>query len=150
MTFRAEDAAAIRSMIEHENVLLNDRINWLVTIQGLLFAALSFNWNKSNTELLITVLSLLGITASLSAWTSFDLSNKAKKELVETWDEGKPGGYEGPDVIGKRSFEKNWVRHLRPWYLLPKLLILSWLSVLYLVWINDYIIDLLRNKICSG
>jgi hypothetical protein len=57
---KTDDAAIIRSMIECENRLLNDRINWLVTIQGLLFTALGFAWDKKDTRGLITIFSLLG------------------------------------------------------------------------------------------
>ena len=32
----------IRSMIQHENQLINERLTWLLTFQGLLLAALGF------------------------------------------------------------------------------------------------------------
>ena len=56
-----EDAAIIRAMMDSENRMLNDRINWLVTIQGLFFAALGFAWDKADTKGLIAIVSLLGI-----------------------------------------------------------------------------------------
>jgi hypothetical protein len=33
-------------MIMHENQLINDRVTWLLTFQGLLLAALGFAWER--------------------------------------------------------------------------------------------------------
>jgi hypothetical protein len=132
---KAEYAAIIRSMIECENHLLNDRITWLVTIQGLLFAALGFAWDKKDTKGLITIFSLLGMMVSLSAWTSLNISNQARHELVRWWDANKPPDYQGPDVIGIRAFGKGSER-LRPWRLLPFIFISGWMFVLIFNWIR--------------
>ncbi len=35
---------AVRDLIQHENNLINHRIGWMATLEGLLFAALSFSW----------------------------------------------------------------------------------------------------------
>jgi hypothetical protein len=129
-------AAIIRSMIECENQLLNDRINWLVTIQGLLFAALGFAWDKKDTRGLIAIFSLLGMTVSLSAWTSLDISNQARRELVRWWDTNKPPDYQGPDVIGIRAFGQSAVRLLSPWRLLPFIFILGWVFVFIFNWLR--------------
>ena len=130
-----EDAAIIRAMMDSENRMLNDRNNWLVTIQGLFFAALGFAWDKADTKGLIAIVSLLGIAVALSAWTSFTLSNAARRELAELWTELKPDDYVGPDVIGKRSFNQETLarkveRSLRPWRALPFIFIIAWFFVL--------------------
>jgi hypothetical protein len=129
----AGNAAIIRSMIETENRLLNDRINWLVTIQGLLFAALGFVWDKSDARGLIAIFSLLGITVSLSAWTSLNVCNQARRELLRWWDTNKPSDYQGPDVIGIRAFGQP-IERLHPWRLLPFLFISGWAFVLVFNW----------------
>ncbi|MEL7360305.1 MAG: hypothetical protein AAFN40_27715 [Cyanobacteria bacterium J06560_6] len=135
-----EDAAVIRSLIDAENRMTNDRINWLITIQGLFFAALSFAWDKADAHGLIVVISFLGIAVSLAAWTSLILANQARAELVKWWTQKyeKCEDYEEvPPVIGIKSFAENQEtlfdnikRALRPWRSLPLLFIAAWISVL--------------------
>jgi hypothetical protein len=36
-----------REMVRHENELMNHRVSWLLTLQGLLFTALGFAWDKA-------------------------------------------------------------------------------------------------------
>lgn len=129
-------ADTIRSMIECENRMTNDRVTWLVTIQGLLFAALGFAWDKQDTRWLITALALLGATVSLSAWTSLMISNQARRDLVRWWDANKPAAYQGPDVIGTRAFTPGWERLMRPWRSLPFIFIAGWTLVLILSWLR--------------
>ena len=119
----------VRSMVESENSLLNDRINWLVTIQGLLFAALGFAWDKQDTKGLVIIFSVLGFVVSLSAWSSLRLCNKARNELLKWWDKNKPSSYQGPDVIGLRCFGKYGDNILNPWRTLPFTFALGWLFV---------------------
>jgi hypothetical protein len=45
--WRPEADETVRQMIYHEGELINHRIGWLVTLQGLLFAALGFAWNDA-------------------------------------------------------------------------------------------------------
>lgn len=39
--------------VMHENDLMNHRIIWFITLQGLLFAALGFSWGKTDAKNLI-------------------------------------------------------------------------------------------------
>lgn len=57
-------AATIRSMIAGENALVNSRMGWLLTLQGLLFAALSFVWNL-HSALSVSV-AIVGLAVSFS------------------------------------------------------------------------------------
>lgn len=130
-----EDAAIIRTMIDNENRIINDRITWLTTIQGFLFAALGFAWDKNDARAVIVIASFLGIGVALASWTSFTISNKARKDLDGWWETHKPEDYGGPPVIGIRSFDqktplKFLIRSLRPWRSLPPFFILGWLFVL--------------------
>ena len=134
-----EDAAIIRTMINNENRVLNDRITWLTTIQGLLFAALGFAWDKDDAQAVIIIVSCLGVSVALASWTSFTISNKARKDLDAWWEAHKPEDYDGPPVIGIRSFDQDTpikllIRSLRPWRSLPIFFILGWLSVLVANW----------------
>jgi len=36
----------LRSMVRHENDLINQRMGWLLQLQGFLFAALAFGWDQ--------------------------------------------------------------------------------------------------------
>lgn len=48
-------AETIRTVIMHESEVINQRITWLMTTQGLLFASLGFAWDKGDAKSLITV-----------------------------------------------------------------------------------------------
>lgn len=89
-----ENAKIIQAMIDNENNLLNYRINWLVTIQGLLFAALGFSWDKKDARGLVVVLCLMGIMMSISAMTSFLLATQGMSDLLKWW-ENNGQGYKG-------------------------------------------------------
>lgn len=41
-----EFADRTRSVIEHENMLRDPRLNWLIVTEGFLVAALGFSWDK--------------------------------------------------------------------------------------------------------
>jgi hypothetical protein len=47
--------AVIRSMIQHEDQLRAQRLGWLLTLNGFLFAALGFAWNSDAAEWLIVI-----------------------------------------------------------------------------------------------
>lgn len=77
-----ETAQIIRSMIQCEETLLNNRINWLMTIQGLLFAGLGFSWDKKDAGGLIISFALLGIFVSISARTVLPFYSQASRGLM--------------------------------------------------------------------
>ncbi len=122
----------IRSMIQHENELVNHRLTWLITGQGLLFAALSFAWDK-NVESLFKILILLGVGLSIIIFFTVAGASRAIFELCEFWDKNRPSDYKGPDVIGLRQY-RGWLsnrmsHYIGIWSLLPGLFIVAWLAV---------------------
>jgi hypothetical protein len=123
------DAEVIRSMIEHEGDLLNHRITWMVTLQGLLFAALGFAWDKKDAGGLILVFGLLGLVVSISSAASFGAAIRAEKRLLAWWDENTRD-YSGPDVVGWRA-SNGFSERLYPWRVLPIVFFLAWSGVLY-------------------
>jgi hypothetical protein len=125
-----EAAQTIRSMIEQENKLLNDRINWLVSIQGLLFAGLSFSWDKKDASGLVFSFTFLGIVVALSAYSSFPFYSQSLKNLIAWWDSYRPSDYDGPDVVGFRSAKSGVLWFLRPWRALPFIFVTGWVFVL--------------------
>ena len=72
--------AVIRSMIQHENTLLNQRMVWMWTLQGLLFSAIGFLW-KFN-KLPVLIISLVGFLSCFSIGYSLNRANKAIKDLL--------------------------------------------------------------------
>ncbi|MBC6436161.1 hypothetical protein FM036_45250 [Nostoc sp. HG1] len=125
-----ETAQIIRSMIQCEEALLNNRISWLMTIQGLLFAGLGFAWDKKDAGGLIISFALLGILVSISARTVLPFYSKASRDLIAWWDDYKPSDYTGPDVVGFRASRSGVLWLIRPWRALPFIFIAGWLLIL--------------------
>lgn len=126
---RVSDAEVIRSMIEHEGDLLNHRITWMVTLQGLLFTALGFAWDKEDAFGLIWVFGIVGIVISISSGISFRAATRAERRLLDWWNHNK-GDYNGPDVVGLHA-PNSILSMLYPWRVLPIVFVLAWLGVLW-------------------
>lgn len=122
---RKHDVAnIIRAMIVHEDDLVNQRMTWFLTIQGLLFAAMAFAWGKDGV-LIWGVLAPLGIAISVSFHFTLNLGPAAVTELRESWDKYK-GEYDGPDIVGKRVSRK--VNIIWPWQSLPICVSTAWIA----------------------
>jgi len=128
-----EHARVVRSMIEHENNLINYRITWLVTLQGLLMAGLGFAWDKQDARNLVGIFCGMGALVAFSCWLELRLSSKAFIDLFKWWDPHSVG-YSGPPVIGHRAEKKSLRGLLRAHRLLPWIFIVGWL----LVFIHNY------------
>jgi hypothetical protein len=125
--WKADDAATIRDLVKHEAALINNRISWMTTLQGLLFAALGFAWREGRD--VIYVLGCMGIAIAISTLASLRIASFAEERLLDQWDDNKPDDYNGPDVIGYRTDGK-LLWYLQPWRLLPVLFVISWLTVM--------------------
>jgi hypothetical protein len=62
------DAKTVREMICSEDEFINHRLTWLVTLQGLLFAALGIAWEKPKFQFLIILLGIVGIVVSITSF----------------------------------------------------------------------------------
>lgn len=127
-----EEAKIIRAMVEQENSVQNNRLTWLMTIQGLLFAALGFAWDKKDAGGLVVVFCILGVIVSLIGWSSSQLSGKAYQELKVWCDAHTPKEYKGVPVICARGKPNrlHWI--LRPWRALPWIFALGWVAIFIL------------------
>jgi hypothetical protein len=81
---------AIRDLISKENELYNMRISWLNTIQGLLFASLTFALgyepdNKSKAKAITYVLGAVGILTALNTKWMTKQGGIAIKGLLSKW-----------------------------------------------------------------
>jgi hypothetical protein len=120
----------LRGMIARENDLLNQRTTWLATLQGLLFAALGFAWDKKGAEPLIAVFCFLGVAISILSLLGFVSVSMAVHRLHDWWQAHRPADYQGPDVVGLPP-RTRWAN---PWNALPLLFGLAWLAVAWINW----------------
>lgn len=127
--------ARIRDLIKHEDELVNQRIGWLMQVQGLLFAALGFAWGNA-TFPLIALLACLGIATALSIWSAISLYSPAVHELREWWKKHRPAdAFDGPDIIGLWLPSSYTGKLLRPWRAMPLIFILAWAGVVAISWV---------------
>lgn len=124
----------IRSMIEHENILRDQRLNWLMASQGLLVVALGFSWDKD--KYLVILLAVIGIIFCISIGANLYCNTLAIRKLANQWKEKSSHEYDGPPVIALRSKEIT-PRHIAwlypwiyPWFVLPISLTAFWIFVL--------------------
>jgi len=76
-------AEVTRGLIRHEDELTNQRMSAFLTVEGLLFAALAFGWDKS--WLLVTfVLAPVGIAICASARATLIVGPRTIRRLVTT------------------------------------------------------------------
>jgi hypothetical protein len=135
-----EYAQAVRTMIVHEDDLLNNRMNWLLVVQGLLFAALgSLKDSSPQIPGLIYVLIAFGFLISISSKIAFVSSDRAIQTLLTYWDmhlkatRGRWQDY--PPIFGAELQNRMLMqldRFLSPRNLLPWAFALGWLVILVL------------------
>ena len=123
-----EYAAIIRSMIEHENSLMNHRMTWMWTSQGLLVTATGIMWEIH--IFLILLVCLFGFCSSISLGISCNSALRAIKSLRIDWGERKKEDpeYRGPRVIGSPEM-RPFISKLFPWNFLPWLMALIWICI---------------------
>ena len=97
----------IRDYIIHEDTLINNRLSWLLTIQGLLFAAYGYSIREiSRTDdlnSLIHLLKILGLCTSFFGFTGICSAALAIKQLLKKYKQYKkdyPLLKNLPDVTG--------------------------------------------------
>lgn len=126
----ATKPGVIRELIRLENDALNYRLSWFLTLQGFLFAALAFGWDKG--AALIVVFSIIGILSSLSVGILLRYGILAMKRLEE-----KLRTESQEPVIGRGYSETPAIIHFfLPWHFLPILFVGAWaaLMVIRLWW----------------
>ncbi|MHB0929332.1 MAG: hypothetical protein ACYC3W_10625 [Candidatus Nanopelagicales bacterium] len=127
---REEDI--VRSMIQREDELINHRLTILATVQGLLFAAAGFVWDKADGNKLIKILCWLGLFIAVVSLSSLFGSTRAMSRLLSWWEEKKPIDYDGPGVMGMPPNSKivSFIsKFIGPWSLFPMLFIVAWMAI---------------------
>jgi hypothetical protein len=123
-----DHAAIVRDMIRHEDVLVGARINWLVSSQSILFAALAFVWRNSNAVQLLYILVFIGLGVSFSTFLALRDSANAIKKIRFWWDVNASKEYYGPDVVGLRGRDSGF-RLFKPWTMIPIVFFIAWVCV---------------------
>lgn len=122
---------AIRAMVEHENLLMNNRIQWFLTINGFLITAIFLSSRLAEKSILITLMALVGLAISLSFWLSLSTGRKAVGRLLSLWKDYRLRAiptFNETGVIGSRLLD-GW-NYLAPWWALPPVLAVFWLIVM--------------------
>jgi hypothetical protein len=136
-----EYAEAVRSMIAHEDNLLNNRMNWLLVVQGLLFTALAGTFKEAVSPIpgFVYVLIAFGFLISISSKVAFISSDRAIRNLLGYWHEHLKSTnrrwQDFPPVIGAAVHERALMRldrFLSPRNLLPWAFSLGWIVILAL------------------
>ena len=129
-------AQAVREMIAHEDELLNNRMNWLLVAQGLLFAALD---SVQDTPGLVYVLIAFGLLIAISSKIAFIASDRAISNLLAYWDEHLKSANQRwqdyPPVFGAAIDSSVFMKLdslLGPRTLLPWAFMLGWVVILFL------------------
>lgn len=120
----------IRSMIQDENTLLNQRLSWMWALQGLLLGAAGFAWSKEAG--LIVVIGSVGILACISIGYSIARGMTAIRELLglaSAYKNRLPSGAaeQLAPTIGARSPATQW---LLPAYCMPVVFGCAWVALI--------------------
>ena len=115
----------IREMIRHEDELVNQRLTWMWTLQGLLFGAAGVLWTRDWRG--VAIISGVGLLSCVSIGYSLARGLRAIRELLALAAERKKGlEHAGalPPTIGSRTKAIEW---LVPGHFLPWMFGLSWI-----------------------
>jgi hypothetical protein len=127
-----DEREIIRSMIQHEDTLRDQRLGWLLALSGFLFTALAFAWNDS--AALAYILALLGVLSAISGLATMRVSQFAIQRLHELARE-LPGdtpvaGLTSEDLKHSPNSFDHMIPGLYLWVLVPFGLAAAWTAVI--------------------
>lgn len=131
MTENEKLYARVVSRVDREDTLIERRLGWMLTTQGLLFAALALlNPTEAHPILaqwLAVAVPLIGLLMALSTGFTIRLAHDELERLQSEWDSDVEGGaIKYPDPVGK----KGKATFLGPSLGLPLLFSLAWISLI--------------------
>lgn len=126
-----------RSIIEHENILLNHRMTWMWTLQGLLFTAASLFYKFLKDSFPVITICLVGLITCISI--SYCLY-KSHKKLNTLHDEVKviSSNEEIINMIPNYNNSDNFFDFLYPWKFLPITFAFAWIALAYYFFIVPF------------
>lgn len=123
-------ALIIRDMIRHENEITNNRLTWMLVLQGILFVASASFWRIHWLPLLI--ITILGVVTSISFFYALLLSRKARIYLRSLWkkkiEKQKELVERIPPVAGDAPIQHRFPT-LNPWLFLPWVFVSCWVAL---------------------
>ncbi len=113
-----EYVGTIREMVRHEDLLLNQRLTWMWTLEGLLLGGAGVVWAKSLYGVLILV--AVGLLSSFSIWYGLERGLRAIRELLALASERKKALADSTTMaptIGARTKATEWLlpANFIPW-----------------------------------
>ena len=78
-----EESDKVRAMIEKYQSVREDRVKMLLTLQGLLFMALAFSWDKD--PILATMISICGLISTIAFFAFLDEVDAAISRILKWW-----------------------------------------------------------------
>ncbi len=105
-----EWTSTIRRMIEHENTLISQRMNWMWTLQGLLLTSVGLLWKDRPS--LVVVCPIIGFISTVSIGYSLGRGTQSISDLLEIARKYKaklPSGINLPPTIGARTKGLQWL-----------------------------------------
>ena len=127
-----EEAKILRAMIEHENTVLNNTVNWALTVQGFLIGTTGIIWSKSQNneaKIIITLIGILAFFLLISFRHTVEFNRKAIKSLCNE----NPYKYY-PPVIGNYTKHGIFGTIFLIWNALPIFLIIFWTAIILTIW----------------
>ncbi len=123
-----EYASVIRELIQHENIITNHRLTWMLILEGILFAGAASFWKIHWAPLV--VIASLGILTAVSVYHALWLSRRARNHLRQLYQhklELHPElRQEIPPVVGDIPglVTLSWAN---PWRLIPWAIVVGWI-----------------------
>jgi hypothetical protein len=117
------DWHCVRSQIEHEDGLINQRMTWAIQINQMLLAAFAAgvwflvgnqNRGRVTAPVLIVLFILMGfaIVTNLITFRSVRMANRQIERLVAWWETQSKGSGQFPPLIGRPdSWIDKWLRY---------------------------------------
>ena len=129
-----------RDVIKEENEMINHRMRWMLTLNGLLFTTLGFAWGRNRVlNWLPWILSGVGAMSALSFGFVLQASIKSIEYTNESWYTiSKFSEHPTPTIIGTSKYDiVSWSTLLLPWRCLPLLLYAAWLIVALIIAVEN-------------
>lgn len=150
-----------RGRIEHEDSLVNQRTSWFITLQSFLFTSVALSLSRVSDLFFakfISILSLVGISISITTIVSVLAAHRAISAVVVKWkdeilvnrDESelfKDDFLDLPTIAGTGLGFLAISRGKISSFLVPFIIIVAWILLLVLIWIDAC--DLSLNDIWS-
>lgn len=125
-----EKRSIVRAMLQHEDTLRDQRLGWLLTLNGFLFAALAFAWHDS--ALLALVFGGVGIVAAGSTWATLRVSELAigrlRDEFPSDPDLAPVTAITSEDLKELDGWLDKRLPNFYTWKVIPIALLIAWVS----------------------